>query len=424
VTEAPIDAAGRRPLGVAAWAVTAAFGTYFCMYGFRKPFTAASYSGQALGAIEFKTALVTAQVLGYMVSKFIGIKVVAEMSPRHRAAVILVLIGTAHLALLGFALAPAPYNVAFLFLNGLPLGMVFGLVLRFLEGRQATEALTAGLCASFILADGVTKSIGATLLEAGVTEAWMPFAAGLVFVPPLLVGTWMLSRLPPPSAKDVTERSHRPTLTRADRASFLRRHAAVLIPLVAMFVLVTVLRSIRADFQPEIWRGFGVQAAPAVFTQTESIVALVVTLACGAPALVRSNRQAMNLGLAVCLAGLGVVAVALISRGATGGFTFLVLTGLGIYLPYVAVHTTIFERLIALTRDRGNLGWLMQVADAAGYLGYVSVMLGRGAFPRQGDFLTFFAAAAWLLAAVSAACVAVCWWNLASRRATSEAVRV
>lgn len=26
------------------WAVVAAFGTYFCMYGFRKPFTAASYS--------------------------------------------------------------------------------------------------------------------------------------------------------------------------------------------------------------------------------------------------------------------------------------------------------------------------------------------------------------------------------------------
>jgi Family of unknown function (DUF5690) len=36
--------------------------------------------------------------------------------------------------------------------------MVFGLILGFLEGRRHTEALTAGLCASFILADGTSKS--------------------------------------------------------------------------------------------------------------------------------------------------------------------------------------------------------------------------------------------------------------------------
>ena len=55
-------------------------------------------------------------------------------------------------ALLLFALVPAPYNFGCLFLNGLPLGMVFGLVLSFLEGRRLTEALAAGLCASFIVA--------------------------------------------------------------------------------------------------------------------------------------------------------------------------------------------------------------------------------------------------------------------------------
>jgi hypothetical protein len=57
-----------QALSVAALAVTAAFGTYFCMYAFRKPFTAASFSGGRIWGLEEKTVLVTAQVLGYMLS--------------------------------------------------------------------------------------------------------------------------------------------------------------------------------------------------------------------------------------------------------------------------------------------------------------------------------------------------------------------
>lgn len=160
---------GRESLW-AIWAVAAAFGTYFCMYGFRKPFTAASFSGTAVWGVDFKTAAVLAQVLGYMASKFIGIKVISETPPQRRARTILVVIVLAEAALLLFGAIPRPWNAACLFLNGLSLGMVFGLVLGFLEGRRLTEALTAGLCASFILADGVAKSVGSWLLHLGLAE--------------------------------------------------------------------------------------------------------------------------------------------------------------------------------------------------------------------------------------------------------------
>jgi hypothetical protein len=52
--------------------------------------------------------------------------------------------------------------------------MIFGLVLGFLEGRKHTEFLIAGFCSSFIISDGVSKSVGATLLAFGVSEQWMP----------------------------------------------------------------------------------------------------------------------------------------------------------------------------------------------------------------------------------------------------------
>ncbi len=63
---------------------------------------------------------------------------------------------------------------------------------------------------------------------------------------------------------------------------------------------------------------------------------------------------------------------------------------LGLYLPYAAVHTTIFERLIALTRERGNVGHLMYVADSVGYLGYLAVMFAKWRWTVDVEFLPQF----------------------------------
>lgn len=384
---------GGRAAGFAraAWAVTGAFGTYFCMYGFRKPFTAAPFAGTVFGLAE-KDILVIAQVLGYLVSKFVGVRVVAGMPPARRAAAILGLLAAAEAAFVLFGLVPAPWHVACLFLNGLPLGMVFGLVLGFLEGRRTTELLAAGLCASFILADGVVKDVGTRLLAEGVPERWMPAAAGGLFVPATLLFVWMLSRVPPPTAADVAARSPRPPMTRRDRAAFLRKYGVGLAGLVGAFLAVTVARSARADFGPEIWRGLGVEIDARTFTRSEAVVAGLVLAATGLGVLIRDNRRAFfaSLALAAGGAGLAAAAVAGQARGVVGGFPFMVLVGLGLYLPYVAFHTTVFERLIALTRDRGNVGFLMQVADSVGYLGYVAVLLGKQFLPPAADFLGFF----------------------------------
>lgn len=46
---------------------------------FRKPFTAAGFADTRVWGLDFKTVVVSTQVLGYMMSKFIGIRVIFEM---------------------------------------------------------------------------------------------------------------------------------------------------------------------------------------------------------------------------------------------------------------------------------------------------------------------------------------------------------
>jgi hypothetical protein len=393
----------RSGLALAIWSTTAAFGAYFCMYAFRKPFTAATFTGGTVWGINEKTALVTAQVLGYTLSKVIGIRVVAEISPAKRAAAILLLIGVAEAALVGFALAPSPLHVFCLFLNGVPLGMVFGMVLGFLEGRRLTEALVAGLCTSFILADGFTKSIGTWLLQNNVTERWMPPLAGLLFVPFLLTTVWMLTKIPPPDDADIVSRSERQPMDRRERLALVRRYAPGILAIVAVYLLANIARSIRADFAPELWRALGVTADPSTFAVSELVVALGVLVANGLSILIIDNRRAFFSSLKVAGAGALLMAGSLVGlhRSWIGGFAFMVLMGLGLYLPYVAIHTTVFERLLAMTRERGNLGFLMYLADAAGYLGYAALMVGESFFQQEGDFLGFYAAGSWLIAVLS-----------------------
>ncbi|MBM82756.1 MAG: hypothetical protein CMJ78_19515 [Planctomycetaceae bacterium] len=409
-----------------AWSIVAAFCTYFCMYAFRKPFTAGFFLDAKLGDIDYfldtklgdldyKTVLVISQVFGYTLSKFIGIKVVSEITAARRAQAIAVLIATAEVALIVFALVPPPWNFPALFVNGLSLGMVFGMVLAYLEGRRLTEALTAGLCASFVVSSGVVKSVGSYLIEFGVSEYWMPATTGLIFAPPLFISIWMLTRIPPPNPDDIEHRSERVPLNREDRWRFFRRYSVGLSLLVIVYVALTTLRSVRDDFAVEIWRDLSGTTRPAVFAQTETIVMIAVVTLNAATFLIVRNRTAFMMSLMIVIAGFGLVAGASIlqTTGMVGPFMFMVLSGIGLYTPYIAFHTTVFERMIAASKNKANLGFLMYLADSSGYLGYVAVMLTDTFTDSKENMLGFFITMSYVVSAASIVGIllAIAWFR-------------
>src|SRR5882757_2507283 len=168
-------------------AAVSAFGTYTSMYAFRKGFSAGTFTGEQYFYVDYKVWLVIAQVIGYTLSKFYGIKFIAELKPGQRAKSIFVLIGAAWGALLLFAIIPAPYNIICLFINGFPLGMIWGLVFSYLEGRKSTEFMAAVLSISLIFASGFVKTIARSMRDIfHVSEYTMPFITGALFVIPLI----------------------------------------------------------------------------------------------------------------------------------------------------------------------------------------------------------------------------------------------
>lgn len=392
----------------ALYSITAAFSTYFCMYAFRKPFAAASYEGLTLlgTQIDLKTAFVIAQILGYTLSKFVGIKVCSEVARGKRARLLVGLILVAQAALLLFALLPGDLKLLAIFLNGLPLGMVWGLVVAFLEGRRTSELLLAGLSCSFILASGVVKDVGRWLMSAHeVPDFWMPFVTGMVFLLPFVGSVWLLKQLPAPSAEDIAERSQRAPMDARARWFFVQRFGAGLGMLIGTYFFLTAYRDFRDNYGVEIFAELGYGQEPAIFSSTELPVAFGVMLTMAALNLLRDNRRGLMGTFGVMGAGVALIggSTLLLDLEVISGLVWMICVGLGAYLTYVPFNSVLFDRLIAYTRVTGTAVFAIYLADALGYTGSIGVQLYKDLFQSDATRLDFFRHYSYFMAALGLA---------------------
>jgi hypothetical protein len=141
-------------------------------------------------------------------------------------------------------------------------------------------------------------------------------------------------------------------------------------------------------------------------------------------AVLRDNRKAFFGSIAACIFGFLLLGGTLLAQnaGALSPMAYMVLIGLGLYIPYVVVHTTVFERLLAVTREKGNLAFLMYLADSSGYLGYVAIVLGKGVLAKKANFLDLFTQAAWISIGIALVCLIGSWVYFARLQSSPSTV--
>lgn len=384
-------------------ASVASFGVYFCMYAFRKPFSVATFEGIEVFGIDYKILLIIAQVIGYVISKFIGIKVISELKPAQRRYYLLGLIGIAELALVLFAIVPKPYNIFFMFLNGIPLGMIWGIVFSYLEGRKFTEILGVALSTSFIVSSGVVKSAGFFVMDSlHFSEFWMPAITGLLFVGPLLFFTWMLERIPTPSQEDIALRSERIPMTKKDRKKVVMQFLFPLTIWVIFYTYLTAFRDFRDNFARELWDSLGYKDDVSVYTTSEIIVAAIVLLVLATAFYFKDNMKALFFYQILLLIGSLAIGVStiLFHSGTISPFSWMVVSGFGLYICYVPFNCLFFDRFIAAFKIKGNAGFFIYIADAFGYLGSVVVLLYKNFGQPNLSWLDFFMDGAYSIAAM------------------------
>ena len=366
---------------VALYAALLSFLTYASVYAFRKPFTVGTFEqeGNVFG-IPYKDALVIAQALGYMISKFYGIRFIAELGKFGRGNLIILLVTISWIALLLFGITPAPWNIVFLFLNGFPLGIIWGILFSYIEGRKATDFIGAALAVSFIFSSGFVKTVAKWLwITFPISEKWIPFATGALFIIPLICFVKLLEKIPPPSEEDRLLRVERSPMNKEERKVFFGKYAAGLVLLIFVYIVLTIFRDIRDNFAADIWKTLGYGSLPSVFSKTEIPITLMVLVLMGSMMLIKNNTRAFILTHYLIIVGFLIAGISsmLFVMHLLNPIPWMTLVGLGLYMGYIPFNCLLFERLIAAFRQPGNIGFLMYLADSFGYLGSVVIIIAK-----------------------------------------------
>lgn len=377
-----------------------AFCLYTCVYAFRKTFAATTFEGLSFWSVDYKSWLVIAQILGYGLSKFIGIKVISELKTQSRAQGILLMVTIAGISWFLFGLVPAPYNIIFLFTNGLPLGMVWGMIFGYLEGRRMTEVLGAALSVSFIFSSGLCRSTGAYLIrDWNVSETWMPFVACCIFIVPLVIFLYLLEKVPPPSLRDEQLRTKRMPMNKSERKKFISTFLPGIILFVLCYILLTIFRDFRDNFSAEVWTTLGYGNSPEIFTTTEIPVSIAVLIIMGSLILIKNNQLALMINHILIGVGMLLIGFAtlLFEQNILDATQWMILIGLGLYMAYVPFNSIFFDRLIASFQTVGTVGFIMYVADSFGYLGSVSIVLFKEFGYHNLSWLSVFISAGYII---------------------------
>lgn len=357
------------------WAGGAALLSYSLVYALRKPYTAASFEGLTFMGSDYKVAVTTIQILGYVIAKFFGIKIISELKKENRFRFFVGSAILAELALVGFGLLEAPYNVAAMFVNGLSLGCMWGVIFSFIEGRKVTDILASLLGVSMVFSSGVAKSFGLFAMnKMQIDQFWMPAVIGGFALPLLVFMGYMLKRLPQPTAEDIALRNERVVLDGKGRVALFRKYAPILTLLFIGNFMLLVLRDIKEDFLVNILDMSNQSSW--LFARIDTIVTLIILGIFALFAFFRSNIRALLWLMTLVIAGCLTMTYVSFHYETLDlkPVTWLFIQSLSLYIAYLTFQTIFFDRFIACFRIKGNVGFFIALIDFIGYLGTVTLL--------------------------------------------------
>jgi hypothetical protein len=159
-----------------------------------------------------------------------------------------------------------------------------------------------------------------------------------------------------------------------------------------VYLGLTAFRDFRDNYGVELFDELGYAKQPALFSRTELPVALLVLAIMSSLYRVKDRERGLRVVFAVMTAGLALIGAATLALDGSwlSGQSWMICVGLGVYLAYVPFSSFLFDRLMAATRFAGTAVFAVNLADAVGYTGSVSMQLYKDLLVASTSRLGFF----------------------------------
>lgn len=220
----------------------------------------------------------------------------------------------------------------------------------------------------------------------------MPFVVATLFMPAMYLFTFLLHKLPNPSPEDLQIKSPRSPMTKYQRKNLIREYKWLLFLPILAYMMLTVLRDFCEDFAIELWNETHQNKNLFLFTQTSTLSGIIVMCLIGLIFLIKDNFKAFRIIHFFIILGflVTVFSTFLYQLNILSSVSWMIMSTTGLYMGYVASNTIFYERFIASFKLVGNVGFVMYMADAFGYLATVLVLIGNDYFKLTNSWVHFF----------------------------------
>ena len=217
----------------------------------------------------------------------------------------------------------------------------------------------------FIYAGNLARGTASLVLRMGISPLLMPLAVGSVACPVAIVLVWAVSRMPGPSAADVSSRSKRRAMTREQRNQFCLEWWLGIVLMLVSYAVTTGIRSFRDFYVQQIFAAAvnrpKDQVASYVYFVADAPGALLSCIALALANRISDHVTAIRRLFAAQIAAVlfALMATGLFQLNLIGGLAWQMMLGVGIFVSYTLMQTPVFERLFAATRTEVSRNCLM-----------------------------------------------------------------
>ncbi|GAA3972474.1 hypothetical protein GCM10022246_25980 [Pedobacter ginsengiterrae] len=164
----------------------------------------------------------------------------------------------------------------------------------------------------------------------------------------------------------------------SQRKAFVKSFLPGIVFTLIIYVLLTILRDMRDNFEVEIWATLNIHDNH-IYTKTDTLVSITVLVIMGLLILIRNNLKAFIVIHIIIISGFALAALATIGFDLhlIGPVAWMSIVGLGLYMAYIPYNAIFYERMIANFHFAGNIGFIIYLSDSMGYLGSASVLIYR-----------------------------------------------
>jgi hypothetical protein len=207
----------------------------------------------------------------------------------------------------------------------------------------------------------------------------------IIFLIPAIIFSYLLEKMPKPSNEEILANAPRTALTKSERKAINKKYFGFLFAIILLYGFLTLLRDIRDNFGAEIMSGLHIYNAKNL-TQLESIITIIMLVSIPFISRVKNHYNAiLTTIVATFIGGLICISTSILFKNQViDGMGLLLFSGGGIYVGYILINISIMNRLIGFNGTPANSGFLVYMADSAGYLCSLFIS-GFALFSKKGE---------------------------------------